>query len=248
MIVGEPRPQYILFRYYGPEEKRIIAGTQHNLDLFDDITPESWDILRAQDSSAKTFLNTFPWADMDDPCERGIQLLDSKPPFVKTEVRWAFALATDIENVSQATFAGALRVSPLPVPPVSILQNAYGKSLRDWLTSFALPDGYKPFNADFATNFAKKMIDQGVSGIPTDPQAQIDLFGVGWWKYDIAEATKLMNSAGGELQRISVALGLIPRPKLIVADEPVSMIDASLRMNIVNMFLSLKEKYNVSFI
>ena len=196
MIVGEPKPQYILFRYYGPEEKRIIAGTQHNLDLFDDITPESWDILRAQNSYAKTFLNTFPWADMDDPCERGIQLLDNQPPFVKPEVRWAFALATDIENVSQATFAGALRVSPLPVPPIGILQNTYGKSLRDWLTSFALSDGYKPFNPDFATNFAKKMIDQGVSGIPTGPQAQIDLFGVGWWKYDVAEAAKLMNSAG----------------------------------------------------
>ena len=40
----------------------------------------------------------------------------------------------------------------------------------------------------------------------------------------------------------------IPRPKLIVADEPVSMIDASLRMNIINMFLSLKDEYNVSFI
>jgi peptide/nickel transport system substrate-binding protein len=116
MIVGEPKPKFILFRYYGPEEKRIIAGTQHNLDVFDDITPESWDILRAQDSYAKTFLKTFPWADMDDPCERGIQLLDNKPPFNKPEVRWAFALATDIENVSQATFAGALRVSPLPVP------------------------------------------------------------------------------------------------------------------------------------
>ena len=54
--------------------------------------------------------------------------------------------------------------------------------------------------------------------------------------------------SGGELQRISVARGLIPRPKLIVADEPVSMIDASLRMNIINMFLSLKDEYNVSFI
>jgi peptide/nickel transport system ATP-binding protein len=54
--------------------------------------------------------------------------------------------------------------------------------------------------------------------------------------------------SGGELQRISVARSLIPRPKLIVADEPVSMIDASLRMTIVNMFLSLKEKFNVSFI
>jgi peptide/nickel transport system ATP-binding protein len=54
--------------------------------------------------------------------------------------------------------------------------------------------------------------------------------------------------SGGELQRVSVARGLIPRPKLIVADEPVSMIDASLRMNIVNLFLELKEKYQVSFI
>lgn len=54
--------------------------------------------------------------------------------------------------------------------------------------------------------------------------------------------------SGGELQRISVARGLIPRPKLLVADEPVSMIDASLRMNIVNLFLELKEKYGVSLI
>ncbi len=54
--------------------------------------------------------------------------------------------------------------------------------------------------------------------------------------------------SGGELQRISIARGLITRPRLIVADEPVSMIDASLRMNIVNLFLHLKEQYNVSFI
>jgi len=54
--------------------------------------------------------------------------------------------------------------------------------------------------------------------------------------------------SGGELQRISVARSLIPRPKLIVADEPVSMIDASLRMNIVNLFLELKERFKVSFV
>jgi peptide/nickel transport system ATP-binding protein len=54
--------------------------------------------------------------------------------------------------------------------------------------------------------------------------------------------------SGGELQRISVARGLIPRPKLIIADEPVSMIDASLRMNVVNLFLHLKDMYNVSFV
>lgn len=54
--------------------------------------------------------------------------------------------------------------------------------------------------------------------------------------------------SGGELQRVSIARALIPRPKIIIADEPVSMIDASLRMNIVNLFLSLKKIYNTSFL
>lgn len=54
--------------------------------------------------------------------------------------------------------------------------------------------------------------------------------------------------SGGELQRISVARAMIPKPKLIVADEPVSMIDASMRMNLINLFLDLKHNFNVSFI
>jgi len=52
--------------------------------------------------------------------------------------------------------------------------------------------------------------------------------------------------SGGQLQRISVARALITKPSLLVADEPVSMVDASLRMSIVNLFKELKEKYGVS--
>ena len=54
--------------------------------------------------------------------------------------------------------------------------------------------------------------------------------------------------SGGELQRISIARALITRPKLIIADEPVAAIDASMKMNIVNLFKDLKDKYQVSFI
>lgn len=54
--------------------------------------------------------------------------------------------------------------------------------------------------------------------------------------------------SGGELQRISIARALIPGPKLIIADEPVAMVDASLRMNIVNLFKRLRDEYHVSFI
>lgn len=54
--------------------------------------------------------------------------------------------------------------------------------------------------------------------------------------------------SGGQLQRIAVARALIPGPKLIVADEPVSMVDASLRMSIVNLFRDLRDDLGVSII
>lgn len=54
--------------------------------------------------------------------------------------------------------------------------------------------------------------------------------------------------SGGELQRISVARALIAKPMLIVADEPVSMVDASLRMTIVNLFKELSASLGVAFV
>lgn len=54
--------------------------------------------------------------------------------------------------------------------------------------------------------------------------------------------------SGGELQRIAIARALIPRPRLIVADEPVSMVDASLRMTIVNLFNEIRRTHGISFL
>jgi peptide/nickel transport system ATP-binding protein len=65
---------------------------------------------------------------------------------------------------------------------------------------------------------------------------------------DIVRGKYSYQFSGGELQRVSVARALIPKPKLIIADEPVSMIDASMKINIVNLFLQLKEDHKVSFV
>ncbi len=54
--------------------------------------------------------------------------------------------------------------------------------------------------------------------------------------------------SGGQAQRVAIARALITQPSLIVADEPVSMLDASLRMSVVNMFRKLKEDNEVSVI
>jgi len=45
--------------------------------------------------------------------------------------------------------------------------------------------------------------------------------------------------SGGQLQRVSIARSLLSDPSLLIADEPVSMVDASLRMSIMNLFREL---------
>lgn len=54
--------------------------------------------------------------------------------------------------------------------------------------------------------------------------------------------------SGGQLQRTAIARALIPRPALLVADEPVSMVDASLRMSIVQLFKTLRDELGMSIV
>jgi len=53
--------------------------------------------------------------------------------------------------------------------------------------------------------------------------------------------------SGGQRQRVSIARALILRPDYVVADEPVSMIDASSRAEILYLLRSLQEKYRITF-
>ncbi len=54
--------------------------------------------------------------------------------------------------------------------------------------------------------------------------------------------------SGGQRQRIMMARAYLVRPKLIVADEPVSMVDASLRAAILEVMLRLRDEENISFL
>jgi peptide/nickel transport system ATP-binding protein len=54
--------------------------------------------------------------------------------------------------------------------------------------------------------------------------------------------------SGGQRQRVSVARALTVKPKFIVADEAVSMIDVSIRASLLNMLLRLREQFKLTLL
>lgn len=52
--------------------------------------------------------------------------------------------------------------------------------------------------------------------------------------------------SGGQLQRISIVRSMLLKPNVIIADEPVSMLDVSIRADIINMLIDIRDEMNVS--
>ena len=54
--------------------------------------------------------------------------------------------------------------------------------------------------------------------------------------------------SGGQRQRVAIARAMILKPEIVVADEPTSMLDASISAQIFNILLQMREKSNITFL
>jgi len=54
--------------------------------------------------------------------------------------------------------------------------------------------------------------------------------------------------SGGQRQRVALARALVGRPELVIADEPTSMLDASLRYEILSLITAIRDAHGTAFI
>jgi len=92
----------------------------------------------------------------------------------------------------------------------------------------------KKFKLAKSENDARKLIEEVLEAVGLTSERVL-----GKYPYQLS---------GGEAQRVAIARALLLRPTLLVADEPVSMIDASLRAEILNVLLNLKKNYGMSIL
>jgi peptide/nickel transport system ATP-binding protein len=90
------------------------------------------------------------------------------------------------------------------------------------------------FEETFSKDEKKKMIESSLEMVDLNPKEVL-----GKYPHQLS---------GGQRQRILIARSLIVNPEILVADEPTSMIDASTRVDVLRVFLNLKEKQGLSII
>lgn len=195
--LGQPAAKYVFYKNFGDEQTRTLAFIKNQYDVDTFMSPDSIQAAQKQNPNIATFAKALPYHDMGDACSYGIILNQQKAPLDKPEVRWALALSLDLQSVGINAMSGQFRASALPMADTQITRPSYFDPLGQWLKDLKLPDGYQPFNPNFANDMVAKLKEMGTeeASLPTGDDVSKN-FGLGWWKADPAEAEKLMNSVG----------------------------------------------------
>jgi ABC-type oligopeptide transport system ATPase subunit len=116
----------------------------------------------------------------------------------------------------------------------AILQDPFGVFNSFYKVDHVLTTPLRKFGLGGSSEERRTMIEEALLAVGLKPDDTL-----GRYPHQLS---------GGQRQRVMVARTLLLRPRVIVADEPVSMIDASLRATVLANLLQLKHEFGISLI
>lgn len=116
----------------------------------------------------------------------------------------------------------------------AVFQDPYACFNPFYRVNHALKFPFKQFGLSQGEAHTQKAMEEACAAVGLDP--------------DLVLPRYPHQLSGGQRQRLIVARALMLSPKLLIADEPVSMVDASLRATILSNIYDLKDKYGISIL
>jgi peptide/nickel transport system ATP-binding protein len=186
-----------------------------------------------------------------------------KPPIVKALQGVSFSIETGrslgVVGESGSGKSTLARLVMALEPPSSGRVHMLGQDLS-LLDASALRNARRDFQMVFQDPYGSLDPRQTVEHIVSEPlaaqgkgsevemraQAREVLSSVGLRDSDLDKYPH--EFSGGQRQRIAIARALITRPKLIVADEPVSALDVSVQAQVLNLMQDLQQQFGVTYL
>jgi peptide/nickel transport system ATP-binding protein len=116
----------------------------------------------------------------------------------------------------------------------AVFQDPFGVYNSAYKVDHMLEIPLRKFKLAGSRDESRSLIEQALRAVGLEPENTL-----GRYPHQLS---------GGQRQRTMVARTLLLRPRLIVADEPVSMIDASLRATVLGNLLQLKRQFGISLV